>query len=63
MVFKYGYNCKMWKMCDFKIQGVVFIAEDYLKTARSMDPTTRESLSNCDHNSAYVLKELVQDNK
>ncbi|CAN5675017.1 hypothetical protein BH23THE1_BH23THE1_35230 [soil metagenome] len=48
---------------DFKIQGVAFAEEDYLKTAQSTGSKTEERCSNCGYIAIYDLKELVKDNK
>lgn len=48
---------------DFKIQGVAFAEEDYLKTAHSTGSTTEERCTHCSYIATYDVKELVwQDN-
>ena len=44
---------------DFKIQGVAFAGEDYLKTAHSTESTTEERCSHCSYIATYDVKELV----
>lgn len=48
---------------DFKIQGIAFAEEDYLKTAQSTGSTTEERCSNCGYIATYDIKELAGDNK
>ena len=48
---------------DFKIQGIAFAEENYLKTAQSTGSTTEERSSNCGYIATYDIKELVGDNK
>jgi hypothetical protein len=48
---------------DFKIQGVAFVEEDYLKNAHSTGSTTEERYSNCSYIATCDFKEIVGDNK
>jgi hypothetical protein len=48
---------------DFRIQGVAFAEEDYLKTANSQGSTTEERCSNCGYIATYDIKDLVWNDK
>ena len=48
---------------DFRIQGVAFAEEDYLKTAKSTGSTTEERCSNCGYIATYNTEELVWNTK